>query len=695
MPRSRPINESACPPRCSASLRIGGGLGSVTLSAAAAADGEATKLPTIQMAAYNGGAMDVGWSLPVVIDLRGLDISGRSRPLLKDHDAGQVVGHTTDVRKVDGRSLMLDGVVSGTGPAAREVVANAGNGFPWQASVGVATRNYEYVREGSTANANGQEFAGPLYIVRKGVLAEVSVVAIGADSTTHTSIAARNHNQGETDMDFDAWIEAKGFDSDTITDEQRVTLKAAFDAEQETGEPAGADPVLEFRKAQAAETRRIADIRAKCAGAHSEIEARAIADGWTVEAAELAVLRAERAKAPQAPAGHARGGGAPAIRARAITASLAMRAGVPEESVAKERGMTDQVMEAALSRDVRRIGLHGLMHECIQAAGGHAPYGQVDSDFIRAAFEANQRLIASGGFSGLSLTNILGAVANKVALNAFESIEMVATRFAHLHDASDFKTYTVCRLMENGSFQKVGPGGELKHGSFSEDAYTNRVETRGQILTLTRQDIINDDLGLFARIMGALGRNAALALETDAFTELMANTGSFFSSGNGNYISGSGTVLGIDGFTQLEQKMLDMKDSSGKPILMTPKKLVVPTSLKVTADLLMKELRVNETTTADKGRPAANPHAGKCEVLASPFINSAAITGNSSTAWFLFGDPDVAPALQIAYLRGQRTPTIESGDTDFDTLGMSWRGYFDFKAKLMDPRGACMSKGAA
>ena len=702
----RNLLATGAPPRCQPLFRIAAGAGSVELVAAAASEsGSPAKLPTIKMTAYNGGAMDVGWGLPVVIDLKGVDIAGHARPILKDHDPSQVVGHTTKIAKADGKSLVIDAVVSGTGDAAREVVANSANGFPWQASVGVHARNYEYVKEGSNAKANGQEFSGPLYIVRKGILAESSVVAMGADNTTSTSIAARLNHQGETDMKFDKWLEAKGFDAATITDGQRSTLQAAYDAETKVTAAAPAPSpeaptagttdvvanIADYRKAQAAESARIAAIRVACAGKHGAIEAQAIADGWDESKTELAVLRAERAAAP---AGHVRGNADPAKRAKSIVAALAMAAGVPEAAVAKDRGFDAPVMEAALSREFRNISLHAMMHDCIAASGGYAPRGRVDNEFIRCALDADRKIQASG-FSGAALTNILGAVGNKVALNQFESIEMVGTQFCQVYDATNFQTFTMVRLMENGAFAEVGPGGELKHGDLSEDAYTNKVKTRGMMLTLTRQDIFNDDLGKFNQMVGMLGRNAAIALESHVFTVLMANAGTHFGTGNKNYISGAATVLGIDGFTSAEQKMLDMVDSSGKPILLSPKNLVVPTSLKVTAQLLMSQILINESTSTDKGKPAANPHAGKCKVLASPYINNSSITNNSSTAWFIFADPNAAPCQQIAFLNGQRTPTIETGEADFNTLGMSWRGYFDFGSKLIDPRGAVMSKGAA
>jgi hypothetical protein len=49
--------------------------------------------------------------------------------------------------------------------------------------------------------------------------------------------------------------------------------------------------------------------------------------------------------------------------------------------------------------------------------------------------------------------------------------------------------------------------------------------------------------------------------------------------------------------------------------------------------------------------------------------------------------------LNIAYLRGNRSPLIETGATDFDTLGIRWRGYFDFGVGVLDYRAGVKAAG--
>ena len=679
-------------------------------AAPAAGDAQAANLRRFSMVAYTGGPMVLaGWPHPVVVDLAGLQVAGgglKSRPILKDHNRSLIVGHT-DAVKVEGSQLLVSGVISGAGPVAREIIESSRNGFPWQASLGAVAGQMEYVPKGRKASANGREFEGPVLIARRSTLGEVSFVALGADDNTSAAVAAgAAHRVKEDDMTFEQWLEAKGFDPASLTDTQKTNLQALFEADATAAGSTDADPdgsggagestdvIARIRAETVAETRRIAEIRRICAaggGRHAEIEAKAIAEGWDADRTELAVLRADR---PTIAAGGIRGDKDHAHAGRALEAALCLSAGLPEKQVGQ--WYDEKTMNLAVGRDLRGAGLHTLIYETIRAVGEHVRPGRVDNETIRAAFSAERRLIqAAGGFSTISLSGILSNVANKTMLAAYTAVESVVGFFCAETDVNDFKEVTRYRLTGNGVFEKVGPDGELKHAGLSEQAYTNKVETYGRMIVLNRQMMINDDLGAFLQIPRIIGRMSALKREEAVFELLLANPANFFGVGNKNFFSGADTALSIDALTKGEQMFLDQTDTDGKPILLAPAVLLVPSSLKVAAQVLMTETRINETTTPDKGKPAVNPHAGKWKPVASPYLNAQGITGGSAKAWYLFANPADVAAIEIAYLRGKRTPTIESGDTDFNTLGMQWRGYFDFGVAMQDFRAAVKSKGEA
>ncbi|HMO10911.1 MAG TPA: hypothetical protein PKB06_05275, partial [Actinotalea sp.] len=121
-----------------------------------------------------------GWRHPVVIDLAGLSIPSQSRPIRFGHDPLSGVGHTDAVRVEDGQ-LVATGLVSRDTPAVREVVTSARNGFPRQASVGAGVEEFEFVKESQQVLVNGRTFTGPLNVVRKSTLSEISFVDLGAN----------------------------------------------------------------------------------------------------------------------------------------------------------------------------------------------------------------------------------------------------------------------------------------------------------------------------------------------------------------------------------------------------------------------------------------------------------------------------------------------------------------------------------
>ncbi|HMN41173.1 MAG TPA: hypothetical protein PKE29_10035 [Phycisphaerales bacterium] len=681
-------------------------------------ESNAASLRRFSMVAYTGGPMVIaGWPHPVVVDLAGMQVAGgglKSRPILKDHNRSLIVGHT-DAVKVEGSQLLVSGVISGAGPVAREIVDSSRNGFPWQASLGAIAGQMEYVPKGKKASANGREFEGPVLIARKSTLGEVSFVALGADDNTSAAVAAGAvpppQPVKEDSMTFEQWLEAKGFDPASLTDTQTTNLQAMFDAERtgdtppstepgdEAGEGTDAPPLIaRLRAEMVAETKRIGKVRRICAvggGKHADIEAKAIAEGWDVNTTELAVLRAER---PALALGGVRRDADSAHAGRAMEAALCLSAGIPEATVGK--WYDQRVMNAAQSGPLRSAGLHSVLAYAIEAAGGSSRSRHVDNEFIQTAFEANtvlrrqeREIRASSGFTTISLSGILSNVANKTMLAAYTAVESVVAMFSAETDVGDFKEITRYRLTGTGIFEKVGPDGELKHAGLSEQAYTNKVETYGKMFALNRQMMINDDLGAFLQIPRIIGRMSALKREEAVFELLLSNPGNFFIAGNKNFISGAATALSIDALTQAEQLFLDQTDTDGKPILLTPSVLLVPSSLKVAAQVLMTETRINETTTVDKGKPAVNPHAGKWKPVASPYLNAQGLSGGSAKAWYLFANPADVAAVEIAYLRGKRTPTIESGDADFNQLGMQWRGYFDFGVAMQDSRAAVKSKG--
>ncbi len=630
----------------------------------AASDGVGTALPRFQMLAYTGGPMRIaGWKHPVIIDLAGLAIPAQSRPIRFGHDPLAGVGHTDSIRIEQGQ-LMANGVVSRDTAAAREVVTSSKNGFPWQASVGASVDEFEFVKDHQQVTVNGRQYSGPLNVVRKSTLGEISFVDLGADGATSASVAAiANPESGAETVN----------DTDTATLDEPITPPTPA-----TGVVA-TSPVDDIRAQAAAEVERIAAIRRICAGKNAGLEARAIREGWDAQRIELEILRTTR---PSAPAVHVPDN---SVNCQVLEAACLLTA----KAAHVEEAYDEPTLDLASRRFRGGIGLQELLLEAAWANGYTGRNFRDSRSVLRFAFGRG----IEAAFSTIDISGILSNVANKFLLEGFFSVERTWRNICAVRNVSDFKTVTSYRLIGKDQYELVAPGGELKHGTLGNEQYTNKADTYGLVLSIDRRDMINDDLGAITTVPRKLGRGSGLKINDVFWTTFLANSG-FFTVGNKNYLTGTDTVLTIDGLTKAEVAFMDQTDSDGKPVGIMPAIALVPTALSAVGSQLYKSLELRDTT-ANAKFPIANPHQGKFRVEVSRYLGNAQYTGNSAKAWYLLAEPTDLPVIEVAFLNGQESPTIETAEADFNQLGVQMRGYHDFGVALQDPRGGVKSKGEA
>lgn len=684
-----------------------------------AAEGETSKLKSFKMKAYTGGPMNVGFRFPVIVDLAGTKVTKKSRPILRDHSPAQVVGHSTNIA-ITATAIDLEGVISGSGKDAKEVQESAANGFPWQASIGarVVPGSLEFVAEGEKVTVNGKTHQGPVLIARKTILGEVSFVALGADDNTSATVAAQLTDtaeavenatlEGSRNVNFSAWLKAKGFDEATLNDAQKKYLKAQFEAEEAaTDEEVEAnldenDLIASHRKSIAAEERRVGAIRLAINASHitdsdkPDLIAKAIEENWSKEKAELYVFRAERPK----PAQH--GGSSHSLTAAALEFALCCAHGIDEEIAAE--GLDKKDCDKGTARNVRAMtSMHAMMDHVIRASGGHFNGDRGQNDFIKAYFEAERRISASSGVSTISLPGILSNVANKAMLQSYDAQDIVHPEIVKFYDHNDFKAHSRYRLTMTGGLQKLGPDGEPKSLGMAEEAYTGRVDTVAGTITLTRKMMVDNDLKSFIGLTEDLGALAALSIEEQVMIAiLLAESEGFFSAGNKNLLSGADTELSLEGLQKGVNLFSSRVNKNEKPIMFRAKKLLVPMTYSAIADDLYKGDKVEVTTTADKPKVVRNRHVGLYTPIATSFLNNTdirdsygkALPNQSATAWYMFADPQRVPAIGVSTLGGKRQPTIESASLDWDSLGMKWAAFHDFGVDREDPMGAIKMAGA-
>jgi phage major head subunit gpT-like protein len=662
----------------------------------AEADGK-VKRPTFKVSAYNGGALRVtGFFRPVVVDLAGLRAGAGGRvAMLKDHDPTQVCGQ--GIATITATGVVVEGQFTGDYEDKDQpcgmVVSHAKGGFTWAASIGAWPERTEFVDAGAKVTVNGREFAGPINVVRAARLGEVSFVAVGADETASATVAA---SAAERSVMFNDWLKAKGFEPDALTEAQKVSLQAAYDAEQKPAPvkaepapapvqaaPVQADPVAALRASVAAEHERIASIN-KVAKEFPQIAAQAIRENWDVTKAELEVLRASRPVA--APAGIVRDN---TVSADMIVAAACMAGNMGDDQLSKQ--FKPEVLDAASSRYRGRIGLQQILIEAAVANGYAGGPFAIRND-MRGVLQ-NAFGIKASGFSSIDIAGILSSTANKFLLEGFTAVEQSWRDIAAIRSVNDFKTVTSYRMTGDLEYVQLAPNGEIAHGTLADESFTNQAKTYAKMLGISRADIINDDLGALTQVPSRLGRGAGLKLNTVFWTAFLNNS-SFFTSGRGNYQDGAATALSITSLTAAELLFLNQTDPDGKPLSIAPEILLVPNALSTTATSLTRDLELRDTTASTK-YTTGNPHAGKFRPVRSSYLSNSTITGYSAAAWYLLANPAQLAAIEVCFLNGQQAPTVETADADFNTLGIQMRGYHDFGVALQEYRAGVKSKGTA
>ena len=599
------------------------------------------RIPRFSMVGYSGGVIRQAWSRePIVIDLAGMSVPSVI-PIVFGHDYSleSVLGQGTGTV---GSQLVIEGAILAQCEAAMQVVQLGDRGYQWQASVGADVDEEYLVADGDTAQINGQTFTGPLRVVKRSTLRECSFVTLGADAATAVTITAK---AGESPMSD----ETKAADA---------MPTGPVQSEEHTGPmPTGPSDV-----ASAAPKLDVAAIRA-------EIVADVTRD---VKATLLKDLRDVRG----GPAIHA---SKPALDEDQVTIAAMQVVGGLGKQVEARYGDSPMV-EAAHMRS-RSIGLQDVL---ITAArrGGY--------DGVQKVTAGNIGVILRAAFATHNISNILAATYNKYLLNGFEAVESVWDQISLVRPLNDLKAITGVRLDGGFVFDEVGGDGKLKSADAADATRTLQAKTYGRISSITRADIINDDLGALTAVPRRLGRGAALKFNSVFWTEFQVGA-----TVNASYYqgatAGAGNALAIGSVETAYGAYRSLTDPDSNPLGITPKILLVPVGLRITADkiqtgntLLASSLG---STSGKVLEPQANVLAGKFNIVDSAYLTS-------SSTWWMCADPADLPTMEVGFLNGQRTPIVEQAEASFDTLGIEVRGYFDFGVSKAESR-ACYRMATA
>jgi phage major head subunit gpT-like protein len=232
-------------------------------------------------------------------------------------------------------------------------------------------------------------------------------------------------------------------------------------------------------------------------------------------------------------------------------------------------------------------------------------------------------------------------------------------------------------VTEAGQIQSVTRG-EAKEGY--------ALTTFAQIFSLSRQALINDDLGAFSDWAVAMGNAAAETEANQLVTLLISNSGAgptmndgnaLFSTAHSN-LATSGALPSISTLGGARQAMRQQTGLDGvTPINATPKFILVNPALETAAQQVLWQTTPNSVDEV-------NPFGGALTLLVEPRL--------TANAWYLFADPATLPCIEYGHLASAPGPQLASR-SGWDTLGVEFRCVLDFGCGAIEHRGAYRNPG--
>lgn len=359
-------------------------------------------------------------------------------------------------------------------------------------------------------------------------------------------------------------------------------------------------------------------------------------------------------------------------------------------------GMADMVARASKvdvstidPGEFRGFSLLDLARLCLERSGRRV-VGLDKMRLVAEAFTTRGTITQSTSDFAVLLENTM----HKVLQLAYAITPDSWSLWCNRSTVTDFRAHNRYRMGSFGSLDTVGENGEFKNKGISDaEKASIQASTKGNIINVSRQMIVNDDVNFFSRLPELLGRAAALSVEVDAYALLGQNSGlgptqsdaqPLFHANRSNV--GTGAAISASSLDADAAVMAAQKDPNGNEFLaLEPAVLLVPRTLKGQA-IVINESQYDPDTLANKSQMKPNLARGFFRTI----VGTPRLTG---TRRYFFADPALYPVFEVAFLEGQTAPVLESQD-GWRTDGAEMKVRFDYGVAAVDFRGAVTNAGA-
>lgn len=362
----------------------------------------------------------------------------------------------------------------------------------------------------------------------------------------------------------------------------------------------------------------------------------------------------------------------------------------------------DKLRAAGVQSILARAGMVDAKGERIRADStnplrGYSLMDMARASLARAGIRADgmdkMQIVAAAFTQGTSdFPVLLEAAMHKTLQAAYATQSDTWSRFCAIGSVSDFRQHNRYRIGSFGNLDALSELGEYKNKSIPDGEKAGiTAATKGNIINISRQAIVNDDLGAFIGLASMLGRAARRTIEADVYALLALNSGlgpvlsdgaTLFHASHGN-ISATGAISSTV-FDDVRVKMALQKDVSGNDYLdIRPALLLVPTALR--GDAVVINGAEFDPDTANKLQKPNKVRGQYSDIIDTPRL--------SGTRFYSFADPMVAPTVEVAFLDGNQEPFLEA-QNGWDVDGAQMKVRLDYGVGAIDYRGATTSAGA-
>lgn len=690
MPNPKKKNNAAGPVRLSCPVSL--------------AEGEGAR-PRFSMLGYTGALVTGFWD-DFIIDLSGMTANDKFA-ILRQHQPDRIVGIASSWR-VDDAGFHIEGEFVGSTQDAREVLELGREGYPWQCSIGVWPLEVSRLAAGATATVNGREVSGPCDIWTRSKVRECSFVTLGADGDTSATILQEGTfmdwnkmrkqllrlgmPETASDEDMRAFYaalseeekdkakkkaeedEGEGKDDDEEKKKQKPLPKEnALPAQHLAAPDNVADAVA---KALAADRKRRADIKSLCGKfGFDELGESLCESGASLEAAQMRVL--ELASARMQPVGSSRYG-------IGMDESDKLRPLAAEGLYLRAGGTVEKPQEG--STQFRAMSLSQMARFFLER-GGCSCRSMSDRQVASALLSGGQgKLLATRS----DFKAIFADVAHRRLVQAYREAPATWRSFVNVVSASDFKPIQGITLSNAPDLLKVNENAEYKTGDLKASQETYRVAKYGRILSLTLEMIIDDDLRAFQRIPAMFGASASRLygdLVYNIFKEnpVMSDGNNLFSAAHNNLVS-TGSAPSSDSLSEMRVMLRKQTGLQGETLDLQPRVMLIPLELETNAEILLRSTALPQDGMS---QGVVNPWANRLIPVADPRLSAM-----SATAWYMVADPNQIDTIEMAFMDGQETPTIEEAE-DYETDSFRYKCRTFAGVGVMDWRGFVKNPGAS